>query len=57
MRGCRARPILVRMLGMGNALAAQLAPLSVLDEQGARVRLGRFWVDETIVLAFVRHFG
>jgi hypothetical protein len=42
---------------MGNALAARLAPLTVLDERGTAVPLGPFWADQPVVLGFVRHFG
>ncbi len=45
------------MPGMSNALAARLAPLTVLDERGARVTLGDFWAARPAVLGFVRHFG
>ncbi len=45
------------MTGMGNGLAARLAPLTALDERGAGVTLGRFWEARPVVLAFVRHFG
>jgi hypothetical protein len=37
--------------------ADALAPLTVLDEHGATVRLGDLWRDRTAVLVFVRHFG
>lgn len=37
--------------------AADLAPMTVLDEKGAKVPLGTLWRDKTAVLAFVRHFG
>jgi len=45
------------MAGMSNALAAELAPLTVLDERGASVMLGHFWDTTPVVLGFVRHFG
>ena len=45
------------MAGMGNALAARLAPLTALDDRGAAVTLGRFWEAKPVVLGFVRHFG
>jgi hypothetical protein len=45
------------MAGMGNALAARLAPLTALDERGENVTLGSFWTSRPVVLAFVRHFG
>lgn len=45
------------MPGMSNALAAALAPLTVLDERGAAVPLGGSWKSRPVVLAFVRHFG
>ena len=56
-RDCRATLILVTMAGMGNALAARLAPHPALDERGAAVTLGRFWEAKPVVLGFVRHFG
>ena len=37
--------------------ADDLAPMTVLDEQGGKVPLGTLWRDKTAVLAFVRHFG
>jgi len=43
--------------GMDDLLAAALAQLSVLDQQGQAVRLGDFWTTRPVVLAFVRHFG
>ena len=43
---------------MSNAaLAARLAPLTVLDERAGAVTLGRFWDRQPVVLGFVRHFG
>jgi hypothetical protein len=45
------------MAGMSNALAAELAPLTVLDEHGGTVTIGRFWEATPVVLGFVRHFG
>jgi hypothetical protein len=45
------------MAGMGNQLAARLAPLTALDERGASVTLGGLWRSRPVVLAFVRHFG
>lgn len=45
------------MAGMGNRLAARLAPLTALDERGTAVSLGGFWESRPVVLAFVRHFG
>jgi hypothetical protein len=40
-----------------DLLAAALAQITVLDESGASVRLGDFWKERPVVLAFVRHFG
>jgi len=45
------------MAGMGNALAARLAPLTALDERGGAVTLGPFWEATPVGLGFVRHFG
>jgi len=45
------------MRGMGNDLAARLAPLTVLDERSEPVILGSFWERRPVVLGFVRHFG
>ena len=42
---------------MADLSLADLANASVLDEQGAAVRLGDLWKDRTVVLVFVRHFG
>lgn len=35
----------------------RLAEVEVRDTEGERVRLGDFWRDRPVVLAFVRHFG
>jgi hypothetical protein len=45
------------MVTMDNGLATRLAPLAVLDERGAAVRLGPLWERVALLLAFVRHFG
>ena len=45
------------MADMGNALASRLAPLTALDERGAPVTLGDFWMSQPVVVGFVRHFG
>ena len=37
--------------------ADDLAPMTVLDEKGEKVKLGTLWRDKPAVLAFVRHFG
>ncbi len=37
--------------------AGKLAPLEVLDPDGAAVPLGSLWRDRSVVLALVRHFG
>jgi hypothetical protein len=42
---------------MSGALASRLAALTVVDEDGHAVSLGRAWEREPAVLAFVRHFG
>lgn len=42
---------------MDDLLAAALAQMTVLDETGTAVPLGRFWTKGPVVLAFVRHFG
>ena len=42
---------------MAGSVAARLAPLTALDERGAPVVLGSFWVERPAVVAFVRHFG
>ena len=42
---------------MDDLLAAALARLTVLDENGSTVTLGGFWAKGPVVLAFVRHFG
>ena len=34
-----------------------LAGATVLDAAGRPVRLGSFWVERPVVLAFLRHFG
>jgi len=31
--------------------------INVLDPDGQAVRLGDMWRDQTVVLAFIRHFG
>ena len=49
------------MTGLSSArmpeLAEVLAPVSVFDCDGGRVRLGTLWADRACVLVFVRHFG
>jgi hypothetical protein len=40
-----------------DLLAAALGQVAVLDETGARVRLGDLWAGRPVVLALVRHFG
>jgi len=42
---------------MSGALAARLAALTVLDEDGRVISLGHAWESRPTVLAFVRHFG
>ncbi len=38
-------------------VAKRLERVSVLDPLGRAVRLGDLWLDQTVVLAFIRHFG
>jgi hypothetical protein len=38
-------------------VAKRLVDVSVLDPEGRSVRLGDLWREQTIVLAFIRHFG
>jgi len=38
-------------------VAKRLEHISVLDPAGRAVRLGDLWRDQTVVLAFIRHFG
>lgn len=38
-------------------VAERLADVSVLDPEGRSVRLGDLWREQTVVLAFIRHFG
>jgi hypothetical protein len=45
------------MPAMSNALAAQLAALTALDEGGSPVALGPLWARQPAVVGFVRHFG
>ena len=45
------------MRRMADTLAARLARLTVLDDEGRDVPLGGFWAARPAVLAFVRHFG
>ncbi|MGH7400203.1 MAG: SelL-related redox protein, partial [Candidatus Rokuibacteriota bacterium] len=42
---------------MDDLLAAALGQMTVLDETGTAVSLGRFWIERPVVLAFVRHLG
>ncbi len=37
--------------------ARRLENISVLDPEGREVRLGDLWREQTVVLAFIRHFG
>ena len=34
-----------------------LAEIEILDQNEQKVRVGDFWRDRTVVLAFIRHFG
>lgn len=38
-------------------VAKRLESILVLDPDGQAVRLGDLWRDQTVVLAFIRHFG
>jgi hypothetical protein len=38
-------------------VAKSLENISVLDPDGREVRLGDLWHEQTVVLAFIRHFG
>ena len=38
-------------------VARKLENIEVLDPDGRAVRLGTLWRDQTVVLAFIRHFG
>lgn len=38
-------------------VAKRLEKVNVLDPTGHTVRLGDLWRDQTVVLAFIRHFG
>jgi hypothetical protein len=42
---------------MAGELAVRLGALTVLDEDGRAISLGRAWEGRPTVLAFVRHFG
>ncbi len=39
------------------SLASDLAPLVVLDPDGAETALGSLWRDRPVVLVFIRQFG
>jgi hypothetical protein len=38
-------------------VAKSLENITVLDPDGRALRLGDLWREQTIVLAFIRHFG
>jgi hypothetical protein len=38
-------------------VAERLSDVSVLDPDGQSERLGDLWREQTVVLAFIRHFG
>jgi hypothetical protein len=38
-------------------LATKLSGMELKDWRGESVRLGALWRDQTVVLAFIRHFG
>jgi len=38
-------------------VAKRLEHINVLDPDGQAVRLGDLWRNQTVVLAFIRHFG
>lgn len=46
----------IRLAGMYTR-DSELADSMVQDLDGNHVRLGDFWKDQPVVLAFVRHFG
>jgi hypothetical protein len=46
-----------KIRAMSDSFATRLAPTTALDERGAQVRLGSFWMDRPAVVGFVRHFG
>ena len=47
----------VRRRCIAMNVAKRLADVSVLDPDGRSVRLGDLWREQTVVLAFIRHFG
>lgn len=40
-----------------RTLAAALAPITLPDADGGRVRLGSLWESRRAVLVFLRHYG
>ncbi len=42
---------------LGMNVAAALAPLEVLDLEGAPLRLGSLWEEGPAVIVFLRHYG
>jgi hypothetical protein len=40
-----------------NELTARLAPLTVLDLDGAAVPLGSLWAERGVVFVWLRHYG
>jgi hypothetical protein len=46
-----------KIRAVSDSLATRLAPMTALDERGAQVKLGSFWMDRPAVVGFVRHFG
>lgn len=42
---------------MPDSSVARLAELTVLDPEGASVRLGFQWAEKPVLLALIRHFG
>ena len=40
-----------------SAIAARLAPMTVLSQEGVATPLGTFWSERAAVLVWVRHFG
>ena len=49
-----ARAIMATMV---DPIVSQLAEVSLLDPNGAPIRLGTLWAEHPIILAMIRHFG
>jgi hypothetical protein len=41
----------------GMPIVSKLATMSLQDVDGREMRLGSLWERQSIVLAFIRHFG